>query len=84
MRNVATAKNLSTDPDGLVQTAADDVQLVKLQTAHWTSMTQQRTVRLANPHCERCISSYIAGPKDLSHSLSHIRTAPSPLPLTSA
>ena len=80
----------NTHPYRLVEAARDDVQLVELEARHGRGVAEERAVRLAGAHCARetCVghpaSSKRAGKKEAKHSLSHIRTAPSPLPLTRA
>lgn len=74
-------------PDGLVEAAADEVELVKLDAGDGAGVADERAVGLAGAHCERREKSQPCTPAPLreeSDALSHIRTHPSPVPLASA
>lgn len=73
--------------DRFVETACDSVQLVKLQAGDWTRMPQQCSVRLASSHCANADRQQMVcavRSHEFADLLSHIRTAPSPLPLMRA
>lgn len=74
----------ATHANRLVETPADEVQLVKLHARHRPRMPNERTMSLPSPHCTNTSVRSRSQPRSKQDALSHIRTHPSPVPLANA